>query len=60
MKKVKKKIITIKRQIEILKKRKIKKKIDNFFEWIKGAELVELKSCNINEDPGRPELNVVF
>ena len=60
MKKVKKKIITIKRQIEILKKRKIKKKIDNFFEWIKGAELVELKSCNINEDPVRPELDVVF
>jgi hypothetical protein len=60
MKKVKKKIITIKRQIKILKKRKIKKKIDNFFEWIKGAELVELKSCNINEDPVRPELGVVF
>ena len=60
MKKVKKKIITIKRQIEILKKRKIKKKIDNFFEWIKGAELVELKSCNINEDPVRPELDVDF
>ena len=60
MKKVKKKIITIKRQIEILKKRKIKKKIDNFFEWIKGEELVELKSCNINEDPVRPELDVDF
>jgi len=38
----------------------IVKKISNFFEWIKGAELVELKRCNTNEDPVRPELNNVF
>ena len=37
----------IKRKLNILKKRKIDKKIDNLFSWIKGAELVELKSCNI-------------
>ena len=50
----------IKRKLNILKKRKIDKKIDNFFSWIKGAELVELKSCNITEDPVRPELDVIF
>ena len=38
----------------------ISKNIDNFFEWIKGAELVELKKCNIEEDPVRPELDNVF
>jgi hypothetical protein len=36
------------------------KKIDNFFDWIKGAELVELKGCDTSEDPVRPELNNVF
>ena len=41
-------------------KKKIDKKIDNFFSWIKGAELVELKTCNITDDPVRPELDVVF
>jgi hypothetical protein len=50
----------IKRKLKILKERNIKKKINNFFEWIKGAELVELKSCNITDDPVRPELDVVF
>ena len=50
----------IKRKIKILKNRKIDKKITNFFSWIKGAELVELKSCNILEDPVRPELDVIF
>ena len=38
----------------------ISKNIDNFFEWIKGAELVELKECNTNEDPVRPELDNIF
>ena len=51
---------TIKRKLNILKKRKIDKKLDSFFGWIKGAELVELKSCNIEEDPVRPELDVIF
>ena len=50
----------IKRKLNILKKRKIDKKIDNLFKWIKGAELVELKSCNIKDDPVRPELDVIF
>ena len=50
----------IKRKLNIFKKRNIDKKIDNFFSWVKGAELVELKSCNIAEDPVRPELDVIF
>ena len=36
------------------------KNIDGFFEWIKGAELVELKECDTKEDPVRPELDNVF
>ena len=36
------------------------KNIDNFFDWIKGAELVALNECNTNEDPVRPELDNVF
>ena len=36
------------------------KKIDNFFDWIKGAELIELKKCDTSEDPVRPELDNVF
>ena len=38
----------------------LKKEIKNFFNWIKGAELVNLKECNTNEDPVRPELNNEF
>ena len=36
------------------------KNLDNFFDWIKGAELVELKKCNTDEDPVRPELDNTF
>ena len=38
----------------------LNKNIDNFFEWVKGAELVELNECNSKEDPVRPELDNVF
>ena len=38
----------------------ISKNLDNFFDWIKGAELVELTKCNTDEDPVRPELDNVF
>ena len=41
-------------------KQLINKNINNFFDWIKGAELVELKKCNTEEDPVRPELDNVF
>ena len=40
--------------------KKVKQKFENFFDWIKGAELVELQSCNIKEDPVRPELDNKF
>jgi len=36
------------------------KNLDNFFEWVKGAELVELNKCNTDEDPVRPELSNDF
>jgi hypothetical protein len=38
----------------------INKKIDNFFDWIKGAKLVELNECNTSEDPVRPQLDNKF
>ena len=41
-------------------KKDINKNVDNFFEWIKGAEIVNLKSCNTDEDPIRPELDNEF
>jgi hypothetical protein len=51
---------TLKRKLNILKKRKVDKKLGSFFNWVKGAKLVELKSCNTTEDPVRPELDVIF
>ena len=41
-------------------KKKIKEKFHNFFDWVKGAELIELNTCNVEEDPIRPELNLEF
>ena len=38
----------------------IKKNVKNFFGWIKGAELIELKECDISRDPVRPELDNIF
>ena len=38
----------------------INKNISNLFDWVKGAELIELKNCNTEEDPVRPELDNVF
>ena len=38
----------------------INKQLSNFFDWIKGAELVSLKECNTIEDPVRPELDNEF
>jgi len=38
----------------------LRKNVENLFGWIKGAELVELKKCNTEEDPVRPELDNVF
>tara|TARA_B100002052_G_scaffold283152_1_gene293802 strand:- start:1002 stop:1556 length:555 start_codon:yes stop_codon:yes gene_type:complete len=41
-------------------KKDFNKNIRNFFDWIKGAELVELKKCETEKDPIRPELNNEF
>ena len=38
----------------------LNKNLDNFFGWVKGAKLVELKNCNPEEDPVRPELDNNF
>ena len=51
---------TLKRKLKILKERSIKKKLNNLFDWIHGAKLVELRSCNVKKDPVRPELDIVF
>ena len=41
-------------------KENLEKKIKNFFDWVKGAELVELEKCDTNDDPVRPELSNEF
>jgi len=38
----------------------LNKKVTNFFDWVKGAELIELKECDTSEDPIRPELDNNF
>tara|TARA_B100001564_G_C20489943_1_gene601167 strand:+ start:335 stop:853 length:519 start_codon:yes stop_codon:yes gene_type:complete len=38
----------------------VKEKFRNFFDWIKGAELIELDTCDISEDPVRPDLDIEF
>ena len=38
----------------------LSKNIGNFFGWVKGAKLVELRECNTDEDPVRPELDNKF
>ena len=41
-------------------KKDLKKNVTNFFAWVKGAELIELKECEISKDPVRPELDNIF
>ena len=41
-------------------KQAVNKTINNFFEWIKGSKLVELKECITVDDPVRPELDNDF
>ena len=60
MKKVAKKIKP-RIKARIRKNRQIlNKKITNFFDWVKGAELIELNECDTSEDPIRPELDNNF
>ena len=35
-----------------------RKKLDNFYKWVKGTELVELTDIDVSEDPVRPELDL--
>ena len=37
-----------------------KNKVDDFFRWVKGTELVELDNIDVDEDPVRPELTLGF
>ena len=41
-------------------KQNLGKKIKNFYDWVKGAELIELERCDISDDPVRPELSNDF
>ena len=41
-------------------KKDLNNNIKNFFDWIKGAELVSLDHCETSEDPVRPELDNIF
>ena len=58
---IKKKFSSVSKKARIVKSQTdIKKNIKDFFDWVKGAELVELDKCNIQEDPVRPELDNIF
>ncbi len=58
---IKKKLTVVAEKAKIVKnKTDLKTNIQNFFDWVKGAELVELEKCNISEDPVRPELDNTF
>ncbi len=61
MEKTKKKNFKPRIKARIRKNRQaINKRIDNFFNWVKGAELVNLENCETKEDPVRPELDIEF
>ena len=47
----KKKLSAVSQKAKIVKSQA---NIKNFFDWVKGAELVELDKCDISEDPVRP------
>ena len=58
---IKKKLTVVTEKAKDVKnKTDLKTNIQNFFDWVKGAELVELEKCNISEDPVRPELDNTF
>ena len=53
--------ITSKLKARIRKSKKdLNKNIMDFFDWIKGAEIVELRRCDTEKDPVRPELDNKF
>ena len=58
---IKKKFSAVSEKAKVVKgQADIKKNIKDFFDWVKGAELIELDKCNISEDPVRPELDNIF
>ncbi len=58
---IKKKLLKFRAKARIRKgKNVLNKNIKNFFDWIKGAEIVELKKCETEKDPVRPELDNEF
>ena len=60
---IKKSVKNVKKKFKertIKGKKDIKKNFKNFFEWVRGAKLVELKECEILKDPVRPELDNIF
>ena len=58
---IKKKISAVSEKAKVVKSQTdIKKNIKDFFDWVKGAELIDLDKCNIFEDPVRPELDNIF
>ena len=54
---IKKKLSAVSQKAKIVKSQA---NIKKFFDWVKGAELVELEKCDISEDPVRPELDNIF
>ena len=53
--------VTNKIRAKIIKQQQIlKDKVTNFFDWVKGAKLIELNECDTSEDPVRPELDNEF
>ena len=60
---IKKSVKNVKKKFKertIKSKKDIKKNFKNFFGWVRGAKLVELKECEISKDPVRPELDNIF
>ncbi len=58
---IREKILKVRAKARIRKsKKEINKNIKNFFAWIKGAEIIELKECDTKKDPVRPELDNEF
>ena len=60
---IKKNVKNIKKKFKVRTrkgKKDIKKNFKSFFEWVKGAKLVELTECDVSKDPVRPELDNIF
>ena len=58
---IKKKFLDIRARARIRKSKKyINENIKNIFDWIKGAEIIQLKECETQKDPVRPELDNEF